>query len=43
MVTTAKKPLDDDHEHIYSKVVGVDAEGEEITWQACRICGEEKT
>lgn len=30
----------DDHEHEFSTVVGVDDEGNEIDWEACRICGE---
>lgn len=40
----AEKPIDPkkDHDHIYSKVTGVDEEGNEVKWDACRICGEEK-
>lgn len=36
-----------DHEHEYSKVVGVEQDDDgndtETTWQACRICGAKKT
>lgn len=38
----AEKPIDPkkDHEHVYSTVIGVDEENNEVKWKACRICGE---
>ena len=32
----------DKHTHVYSKVVGVDKDGKQIEYQACRICGAKK-
>lgn len=36
-----------DHDHDYSKVVTAETDENgnqvEVTWQACRICGEKKT
>lgn len=38
----AKEQIDPkkDHEHVYGNVIGVDEEGNEVKWKACRICGE---